>query len=142
MAHVHFDLQYHVVFSTKKRYPYLTPEKISLIQSIAAELGAMLRFEVIALDGFVDHLHLLLRIPPHLSVATVVKRVKGRTSHEIGDLYWQVGYWVAVVESRNLPLITEYIRKQWQSHANRQLENSAFYEPFLDLPNGPSSLSP
>ena len=142
MAHVRFDLQYHVVFSTKKRYPYLSPEKISLIHSMAAELGAMLRFEVIALNGFVDHLHLLLRIPPNLGVASVIKRIKGRTSREIGELYWQVGYWVAVIESRNLPPITEYIRKQWQSHANKQLENSCFYEPFLDLPNSPSPLSP
>ena len=129
MGHIHFDLQYHIVFATKNRYPYLTPEMISLIQSMVMELSSLLRFEVIALNGFVDHLHLLLRIPPHLSVATVVKRVKGRTSREIGDLYWQVGYWVAGVESRNIPTITEYIRNQWESHPNRQLENSAFYEP-------------
>lgn len=134
MAHIHFDLQYHVVFATKKRYPYLTREKIAMIRSMATELGAMLRFEVIALNGFVDHLHLLLRIPPQLSIATVVKRIKGRTSREIADLYWQVGYWVAVVESRNLPAITEYIRNQWESHGNKEIIEGRFYEPF---PNSP-----
>lgn len=130
MAHVHFDLQYHVVFATKKRYPYLSPEKIAKIQTMAAELGTMLHFEVIALNGFIDHLHLLLRIPPHLSVATVVKRIKGRTSREIGDLYWQVGYWVAVVESRHLPAITEYIRRQWTAHRNEEIIEGLFFEPF------------
>ena len=136
MGHVHYDLQYHIVFATKKRYPYLTPEKISLIQSMAAELGAILHFEVIALNGFVDHLHLLLRIPPQLGVATVVKRIKGRTSRVIGELYWQAGYWVTVVEEQNIAGVRDYIRNQWENHTKELTVAANFFEPFL---RGPSS---
>lgn len=129
MGHIHHDLQYHVVFSTKNRHPYLTPEKILLIQSTAAELAANLRFTILALNGYVDHLHILLQIPPRLSVAMVIKRIKGRTSREIGELYWQVGYWVTVVEAKNLKSIEEYINRQWQAHENRLVLAADFFEP-------------
>lgn len=68
---------YHIVWTTKNREPMITPEVeprlFAYIVGKAAELGVY----VYAINGWVDHVHLVVAIPPKRSVADVVKMLKG-----------------------------------------------------------------
>jgi putative transposase len=80
--------------------------------------------QVIALGGIEDHVHLLVRIPTTLSVAQLVKQVKGATSHLVthgmggcGTFKWQGGYGAFTVSKRNVPLVREYVLQQERHHS-------------------------
>src|SRR5947209_2742512 len=75
------QLYIHLVWSTWDRLPLLTPElKATVYVCIQAECHA-LNTDVIATGGIEDHVHLLVRIPTTISIADLVKQIKGASSH-------------------------------------------------------------
>jgi len=75
------QLYLHLVWSTWDRHPFLVGEvRDRIYECIQAEC-VNLRVEVIAIGGIEDHLHLLVRVPPTIAPADLVKRVKGASSH-------------------------------------------------------------
>ncbi len=113
---------YHVVWATKRREPFITPEaEVVLYPAIvgkAHELGAI----VYALNGPADHVHLVMAIPPRLAVASVVGDIKGRSSHVVNEhlstaFAWQTGYGVLTFGERHLPWVIEYVKCQKTHHA-------------------------
>ncbi len=70
-----------------------------------------------------DHVHLLLTLKPTDTVADVVKKLKGSSSHfinvEAGSaqaLYWQRGYGAVSLRKRDIPFVKEYVERQKQHH--------------------------
>ncbi len=131
MGQAEYDLNYHIVFATKHRVASLTPPLIKQMETIVFKLGREIGFDMHAVNGYVDHVHLLLRIPPSLSIATVVKRIKGRSSRYLEVVYWQVGYWVSGIERRSFANALDYIENQWEHHQHKQREKEGFFEPPL-----------
>jgi putative transposase len=89
--------------------------------------------EVIAFGGVADHVHLLVRIPTTITVAVLVKQVKGSSSHLLGQrlrvvFKWQGGYGAFSLTPSHVARIRNYVLNQEQHHA----EGSAY--PFLELP--------
>ncbi len=85
------------------------------------------------MDGWLDHVHLIVAIPPRLAVAEVVKQIKGASSHyvnhvlDIGELFaWQRGYGVLTLGERQRKDAEEYVRSQklhhWSDTGNSWLE--------------------
>ena len=78
-----FTLKFHLVWCPKYRRPVLVGpvEKrlVQLLRQIAAELDATIH----ALEIMPDHVHLFLESDPTRSVAELVNRFKGRTSHDL-----------------------------------------------------------
>ena len=82
-SHTIWDCKYHIVWVTKYRYPVLVGDvglrarellrEISRIHEMSIHAGAINR----------DHVHLLLSIPPHLSVSRAVQYLKGKSSHKL-----------------------------------------------------------
>ena len=94
-AHSVYDLKYHIVWITKYRKPILRGEIGKRVRELVRQTCASL--EVYIVKGHVskDHVHLLVSVPPKLSVSELVKRLKGRSSRkmleEFGELrkvYW------------------------------------------------------
>jgi putative transposase len=119
-------LFYHLVWSTDGRRPIINP----LIESAAhRELRAVAsRYGILvhAIGGIEDHLHLMVSIPPKLSVADAVQRLKGTSSHalraEFGEMFkWQNEYSVDSFSERHLPAVIAYVENQRQHHRNRTL---------------------
>lgn len=92
-------LYYHVVWTTKNRYPYLTSEKEAktypYIISKADSLGCIIH----AIGGTTDHIHLIVSIPPKVSIAEFLKIIKGSSAHYLNQIFnnnpkfsWQEGY--------------------------------------------------
>lgn len=110
------SLNYHIVFSTKNREKNLTIDHFVNMREWTKEKGEEIGIIVHALNGYKDHVHILISIPPRLSISYVVMRIKGYLSFKIPDVYWQSGYSVDVVESDNFERISNYIRDQVQHH--------------------------
>jgi len=118
-----YQLVFHFNWATKNRAPMLTPTvEARLIPYIAAkckELG----YELHAINGALDHLHVLVSLTPSILVADVAKNLKGASSHYINNesglnetLYWQDGYAVISVRKREIPVISRYIQRQKEHH--------------------------
>lgn len=114
----------HVIWGTWDRLPLLhgAVERgaYRAIEAKCAELG----IEIIALGGVEDHVHLLVRMPASLSVADLVKHVKGASSHMVThrlatDAFfkWQGAYAAFSVSLRHLDTVEAYVVSQKAHHA-------------------------
>ena len=103
--------------------------------------------EIIEAEACPDHIHLLVSIPPSLSVSQFVGYLKGKSSLMIFDRhanlkykygnrhFWCRGYYVDTV-GRNKDRIAEYIRNQLQEDImNDQLSFKEFVDPFTGSKN-------
>jgi len=79
----HQQLYYHIVFSTKNRKPYLENEQHRK-EVFAYMAGICKNLEGFAFEigGWVDHVHLLVRIPAKIAVSDFVRRLKASTSKQ------------------------------------------------------------
>jgi REP-associated tyrosine transposase len=122
-------LMYHVVFSTKRRFPFIDPELRAKLYpylvGIVRDRGGWL----LALGGMPDHVHLLIRLKPDLPVSDVVRHAKGGSSrwiHEQAglspDFGWQLGYAVFSVSASNEGVVRAYIRNQEKHHRRVSLD--------------------
>ena len=84
-AHTVYDLNCHVVWITKYRKPVWRGEVAVRLRELVRQTCASL--EVFIESGPVtpDHVHLLLSVPPELSVSELMPRIKGRSSRKLLD---------------------------------------------------------
>lgn len=137
MPNTFTNLNYHIIFSTRKREPLITPaleERVwAYLGGVAKSLGA----EPMRIGGVEDHVHVLVRIPAKHSVSKVVQSLKGASSHwmneevmNFGHFAWQDGYAAFSVSKSNIAMVSEYIRGQREHHQTRDFK--AEYISFLD----------
>jgi putative transposase len=123
-SHATYDIKYHLVWITKYRKSVITGK----IAERTRELLRMIckKNDVDILSGHVskDHIHLLVSVPPHLSVSRLVQYLKGNSSHalqqEFKDLnkqywgrhLWARGYFAATTGNVTDEILMEYIRTQ------------------------------
>ena len=121
MSHTLTCLHTHAVFGTKERQPTITaelkPDLLAYIGGIVRELDG----KAVIINGTADHVHMLLRLPPVLSLSDCMRLVKtnsSRWAHQHGHkrLAWQTGFSGFSVSTSTLPEVTAYIRDQEQHH--------------------------
>ena len=82
-SHTKFYHQYHLVWVTKYRFKVLRGDiqvrLREIIRQTYAEMNVSIEKGVLSSD----HVHMLVSIPPHLALSTVMQRIKGRSSHKI-----------------------------------------------------------
>ena len=122
------QLYLHCVWAIWDRLPLLTPEVEEVLLAAIHAKCRDLECELQALGGMPDHLHLLVRFPTTLSVADLVKGVKGSSSHLLtqhvakGTFFkWQGGYGAFTVSPDIIPTIRSYIHNQKRHHAEKNL---------------------
>jgi len=123
MAHTYASLLYHCIFSTKDRVPVIVPK---LAPELFAYMGGIVRSLdgiPMLINGVVDHVHMMIALPPTLSVADTMRLVKTNSSkwvHEGSSEYasfaWQTGYGAFSVSRSNVPAVEAYIAKQEEHH--------------------------
>jgi putative transposase len=129
-SHTVYDLKYHIVWITKYRKEVLRGEiGIRLRELIRQTCEAQ---EVYIEKGHIalDHVHLLLSVPPNIAVSDLVQRLKGRSSRkmldEFGELrrqfwgqhLWARGYFVASSGNVTDEVIAQYIEMQTEKPQN------------------------
>jgi REP element-mobilizing transposase RayT len=126
MANTYTSLTYHVIFSTKNREPVLdecTRERLwPYLGGIARENG----MRALETGGALDHMHILLSIPPTLAVSKAIQLIKGGSSHwvksrfpKLASFAWQDGYAALTVSQSNIDAVRRYIRDQAEHHRKR-----------------------
>lgn len=122
-SHTVFELQAHVCWVTKYRYPVLVGEVAERTRELVRQVCE--RNDVRILKGHVsrDHVHVLLSLPPQLSVSKLMQYVKGKSSHTLqtefkhlrqrywGRHLWARGYFCVSVGNVTDEMIAEYIER-------------------------------
>jgi len=122
------QLYLHCVWGTWDRLPLITPQVERRLYEAIAKKAHELKCEVLALGGIEDHVHLLVRFPTTLSVADLLKGVKGASSHlmthEIAPnefFKWQGAYGAFTVSKSNVAAVSDYVLNQKTHHKNHQV---------------------
>ena len=130
-AHATFDLKYHLVWITKYRKPVLRGEIGLRLRELVRQTCRQLDVEIVKGHVAVDHVHLLVSVPPSVSVSELMKRVKGRSSRrmldEFGELnrqfwgrhLWARGYFAVSSGNVTEDVIAQYIERQGQLPPDR-----------------------
>ncbi len=124
-AHAVFDLHYHVVLVTKYRRRCLTEPTLVVLEQTVKAVVERWGGRVEEFNGEVDHVHLLLSLPPIASPATVIGRLKSQSARRLraqfrrhfDRYFWRPGLWsrsYCVVSCGGAPLtvIRQYIERQ------------------------------
>jgi putative transposase len=147
LSHSKWRCKYHIVFAPKYR-------RQAIYGAIKQDIGQILRklceqkhVEIIEAELCKDHVHMLVSMPPNLSVAQFVGYLKGKSSLIIFDRhanlkykygnrhFWCRGYYVDTV-GKNEKIIAEYIRNQLQEDImSDQISLKEYIDPFTGEQN-------
>jgi REP-associated tyrosine transposase len=97
-SHTIWDCKYHIVWVTKYRYPVLVGDVGLRARELLREISRSHEMSIHAGAINRDHVHLLLSIPPHLSVSRAVQYLKGKSSHKLLTEYQSLRkrYWASI----------------------------------------------
>jgi putative transposase len=125
LKHTKWECKYHVVFIPKCRRKILYGKLRRHLGEIFKELASQKECQIEEGHWKVDHVHMLISVPPKYAVAQVVGYLKGKSAIHIartfggrqrnfvGENFWALGYFVSTV-GRDETTIREYIKKQEQ----------------------------
>ena len=123
-AHSVFEIHLHLVWTTKYRKRILAGEVGLRVRELIREVSR--QHEVTILRGHVssDHVHLLVSIPPQVTISRLVQWLKGRSSHHLlaefahlrkafwGRHVWARGYFCCSSGNVTDEVIRKYIEEQ------------------------------
>lgn len=141
-AHSTYRCQYHIVFAPKYRRKVIYNQLRTDIGQILRKLCNERKVEIIEAEACPDHIHMLVSIPPYLSVSQFMGFLKSKSALMIFDrhanlkykyekrIFWARGYFVDTV-GKNEKAIKEYIRKQLEEdYMSDQISLKEFIDPF------------
>ena len=141
-AHSSYRCKYHIVFAPKYRRKIIYKELKQDIIDIFKKLCKEMKVEIIEGEACPDHIHLLVSIPPYMSIAQFVGTLKSKSALMIFDRhanlkykygsrsFWCRGYYVDTV-GKNVNAIERYIRNQLEEDfAGDQMSVKEFTDPF------------
>jgi len=131
LTHSRWECKYHVVWIPKYRRKSLYGQLRQYLGQIFKDLARSRESEVLEGHMVVDHVHMLISIPPKYAVAQVIGYIKGKSAIHIarnylghrrnftGQHFWARGYHVSTV-GRDEQVVREYIKAQEKE--DRRLE--------------------
>ena len=123
LSHTKWECKYHVVFIPKCRRKVLYEQVRKHLGEVFRSLAEQKESRVIEGSLAVDHVHMLLSVPPKHSVSYVVGFIKGKSAihlarvygekrqNFVGQSFWARGYFVSTV-GRDEVAIQKYIKEQ------------------------------
>ena len=147
LSHTRWNCKYHIVFAPKFRRQNIYGKLKIDIGKILRSLCERKNVTIEEAELCPDHIHMLVSIPPNLSVSQFMGYLKGKSSLIIFDRhanlkykygnrhFWCRGYYVDTV-GKNEKAIAEYIRNQLQEDiASDQISLKEFVDPFTGEKN-------
>ena len=142
LAHTKWNCKYHIVFAPKYRRKVFFGQKRFEIGGIIRELCRWKGVELLSAEACPDHIHILVSIPPKISVSSFMGYLKGKSALMIFDKhanlkykfgnrhFWAEGYYVSTV-GLNEAAIKKYIQEQ-EKHdiALDKLSVKEYEDPF------------
>ena len=141
-AHSSYRCEYHIVFAPKYRRKIIYRSLRKDIGEIMRKLCNEMKVEIIEAEACPDHIHMLVSIPPYMSVSQFTGTLKSKSALMIFDRhanlkykygnrsFWCRGYYVDTV-GKNEKLIREYIRDQLEEdYTKDQISMKEYIDPF------------
>ena len=151
LAHTKWNCKYHIVFAPKYRRQVIYGKLKAEVGRILRELCERKGIEILEATACPDHIHMLVSIPPKMSVSEFMGYLKGKSSliiferhanlkYQYGNRhFWCKGYYVSTVGA-NKKVIEEYIRNQLKEDMITDgISMKEYKDPFEDKddPNKP-----
>ena len=137
LKHTRWECKYHVVFIPKGRRKKLYEQLRQHLGEVFRQLAQQRESQILEGHMVVDHVHMLISIPPKYAVAQVIGYIKGKSAIHIartfggrrrnftGQHFWARGYFVSTV-GRDEKVIREYIQRQEQE--DRRLDQMKMFD--------------
>ena len=117
-----YSCKYHVVWCPKYRRKVLVDGVDERLKEICHEVADELLFEIVEMEVMPDHVHMLVEVDPQFGIHRAVKRMKGRSSHDLRREFpwlrsrlpslWTNSYFVSTVGGAPLEAVKRYIENQ------------------------------
>ena len=123
LSHVSFDFSYHVVFVPKRRRKIFGSYRSESAEEILRQVAQELEIKFDTLKVAEDHVHMLIMIPPDISVSKALQEMKSKSAHALlkkfpelrrelpGGTFWARGYYARTVGALNENLVRDYIKR-------------------------------
>ena len=123
-SHVQYDIEYHIVWTTKYRYKVLNGKVAERARVLIRQCCNSMNVTIVKGSIGKEHIHLLVSCPPSLSVSKLVQQLKGKTSRTLqmeykelkkrywGQHLWSSGYFCRSVGTVTREMIKDYIENQ------------------------------
>lgn len=129
MPTTYSNLIYHIVFSTKQRLPLIDDQ---WKEELYRYVGGIIRAEggvLLEIGGIADHVHILAKFKPAISVAEMLNKIKANSSKWANDhkmkmrkFGWQEGYSAFSVSESQIPKLAHYIQNQEEYHCKQSYQ--------------------
>jgi len=115
---------YHVWFGTKSRIAALQGDIEHDVKELFTEIARQTGVGLMELETSVDHVHLLVRVPPDRTLSSVMHQLKGASSRAIllkypdikmdtgKHAFWQKSYSYRRIDAADLPAVRSYVKSQ------------------------------
>ena len=146
LSHTKWRCQYHIILTPKYRRQIIYGKYKKEIGKILRTLCERYGIEIIEANACKDHIHMLVSIPPKMSVSRAMGILKGKSALMIFDRFanlkykygnrhfWCRGYFVDTV-GRNKTAIQKYIQNQVEEDQMvEQLSMKEYIDPFMGRP--------
>jgi len=128
MRSLYHQLYYHFVWGTYKRLDLIDKNLEPILNKLLKDKTQDKGSELLCFGCTGNHVHLLVRMIPSISVSELVGELKGYSSYIISDkiqpeigFRWQGGYGAITFSQKDLPWLMKYVRNQKEHHDNDDL---------------------
>src|SRR5450432_2638820 len=123
-AHTVFEIHLHLVWITKYRRPALTGEIATRVRDLIRDICGQHEVSIMKRHVSTDHVHLLISLPPQVTISRLMQWLKGRTAHQLlaefphlkkqfwGRHLWARGYFCCSSGNVTDDVIAKYIAEQ------------------------------
>ena len=123
-SHTVYDIQYHVVWTTKYRYKILQGKIAERLRELIRQGCSARSITIVKGSVGKEHVHMLISCPPTLAPCKIMQYLKGRSSKMLqeefpelrkrywGQYLWAVGYFCRTVGTVTDEMVKEYIEQQ------------------------------
>lgn len=138
LSHVVYKCDYHIVWVPKYRYRILKGEVKDHMEKDIRMLCEWKKAEVIELNIQEDHIHLVVSIPPKVSVSEMMGILKGKSAIKVfksypelkkkpywGNHFWSRGYFVSTI-GINEDTIRRYVKHQEDEEREEEQNSTEF----------------
>jgi putative transposase len=135
-AHAVYEIKYHIVWVTKYRYKILRGRVAERARDLIRQICESRGIVIVRGTVSVDHVHLLLSVPPEIAPSKLLQYLKGRSSRRLQDEFpelrkrywgqhlWARGYFCATVGAVDEKTIKEYTSRNGAGTKTRTVSRS------------------
>lgn len=130
-SHAQYDVQIHLVWTTKYRYRVLVNKIAERAREIIRRECSSMGVEIIKGSVGKEHIHLLISIPPSLSISRIVQQLKGKSAKillgeykELRKRYWGRNLWSKGYFCRSVGYITQEVVKEYIENQQDEYEEN------------------